>query len=285
VIFLRLPSTHFKGASRRPLEPGANFSFELTGNRGAALVTRYPTYGEDSLLESAFERYTKRHYDSWVTFARHKQYGDDVRPVLVSGFDMTRDFAMVAYFNEGASLESDLTIAVPMVASASASLWGTWRTRCSPHTNCGPQQRGPSPNREAIDFPSRSVDAGSIPNECNQCVFVRYYTMRSRKRIPMFPKVIRAGAGPHDPGSGDSRRDALPELAVWPDAEPTTNSDDGLGGQWGPTADDTDSESDLVTRNTPHVWSLPCPFASALTFAFRTGSMTAGTQSQITYSR
>ena len=71
----------------RPLEPGASFSYELTGSHGAALVTKYQTYREDSLLESAFERYTKRHYESWAVFARYKQYGDDVWPVLVSGFD------------------------------------------------------------------------------------------------------------------------------------------------------------------------------------------------------
>jgi hypothetical protein len=62
----------FQNMPPRPLEPGASFSFELTGNRGAALVTKYSTYREDSLLESVFERYTKRHYASWVAFARHK---------------------------------------------------------------------------------------------------------------------------------------------------------------------------------------------------------------------
>ena len=58
------------------------------------MVTRYKTYREDTLKKSAFERYTKKHYDSWVTFARDKEYGDDVEPVLVSGFDTTKDFAM-----------------------------------------------------------------------------------------------------------------------------------------------------------------------------------------------
>ena len=234
----------------RPLEPGVHSSFELTGTRGAALVTKYPTYREDSLLAAALEEYTKRHYESWVTFARHKRYGNDVQPVLVYGFDMTKDFAMVAYSNEGASLEADLTIPVPMLASASASVWGTWHTRCSPHTNYGPQQRSP-PGR-AIESPSsQPVDTRSVPDEFNQCVFIRYYTMRSRKWL--FPKVIRAGAGPHDLGSGDNGGGTFPELMVESNAEPTTSGDGNLNRHWDPNVDGTGSETNIVVRNTPHV--------------------------------
>jgi hypothetical protein len=235
------------------LEPGVYFSFELSGNRGAALVTKYPTYKEDSRLESAFEAYTKRHYGSWVKFARDKQYGNNIQPVLVTGFDMTRDFAMAAYSSEGTSLGSDLTITVPMLASASASIWGTWRTKCSTHTNYGPQQCSPPPRERAIDSPSLQAEAASVPNEFNQCVFIRYYTMRSRGMVPMFPKVIRAGAGPHDLGSGDNRGDAFPELTVRSDAESTMDTDEDFGGQWGLDTDDADSESDIVVRNTPYV--------------------------------
>ena len=248
-------------------------------------MTKYPTYKEGSLLEFEFEEYTKRHYESWVKFARHKKYGKNVQPVLVYGFDMTRDFAMVAYSNEGTSLESDLTIAVPMLASASAAIWGTWRTRCSPHTNYGPQQRCPPPHGRAIDPPSQSAGAGSIPDGFNQCVFVRYYTMRSRKPLAMFPKVIRAGAGPHDPGSGDNRGDFFPELTVQSDTESTTSSDEDLGGEWDPTIDDTDSEPGAVVRNVPYVWFLPTSSVSALTFAFRMKNLTVGVRLQIMYSR
>jgi len=52
------------------LEPGAYFSYKLTGKRGAALVTRYKTYIEDALKQDALEQYTKKHYDSWVEFSR-----------------------------------------------------------------------------------------------------------------------------------------------------------------------------------------------------------------------
>ena len=281
VISLRPSSTHLKNAPPRPLEPGVHFSFELTGTHGAALVTKYPTYSQDSLLESAFEEYTKRHYESWVAFARDKRYGNNVHPILVSGFDMTRDFAMVAYSDESASLEFDISVDVPMVASASASVWGTWRTRRSPHTNSGPYQWRLLPSGRAIGFPSpQPVGARSIPDEFDQCVFVRYYTMRLRKWF--FPKVIRAGAGPHDLGSGDNRGNPFPELTVQFGTEPTTGGDDDLGRQWGPTTDNTGLEP---YTNTPHVWFLQHPSVSALIFAFRMGNMTAGTSLRITYSR
>ena len=201
-------------------EHEANFSFELTGDRGAALVTRHETCLQDARSETAFEAYTKRHYKSWVEFARHKEYGNDVRPFLVTGIDMTRDFAMVAYSNGGHHFESSDTIAIPMFASS--PLQGTWRAKHQVHITDGPHQR-------------------SATEKPNQCVFIRYYTMRWRKWLPMFPKVIRAGAEPHDPGPGDNRRDTLPELAVQRDTEHESGDQD-FRRQQVPTTDDTDSE-------------------------------------------
>ena len=202
-------------------------------------------------MESAFEEHTKRHYESWVKFARHKKYGDDVQPVLVSGFDMTRDFEMVAYSNEETSLESNLAATAPMLVSISASFCVKRDTIRSPHTNYGPQQCSPPPRERAINSPSEQpADARSIPDEFNQCVFIRYYTMRWRW---MFPKVIRAGAGPHDLGSGDNRGDTFPELTAQPDGELTMSDDENSRGQWGPTMDVTGSKLGIVVRNTPYV--------------------------------
>ena len=168
--------------------PMQSQSFELAGNRGAALVTKYPIYKEDAMMETAFEEYTKRHYESWVAFARNKQSGDDVRPILVSGFDMTKDFAMVAYSYEDTPLEPDLMTAVPMVASTSASMWGMWYTQRLPHTNYGPQEC--TPLAQTVDTSSLQLEeAETVPDPVRQCVFIRYYTMR--RRFGLFPKVIR----------------------------------------------------------------------------------------------
>ena len=244
--------------SPRPLEPGAIVSYELTGNRGAALLTRYPTYCEDSLERSGFEKYTKRHYKSWVKFARDKQYGDNIHPILVSGFDMTRDFDMVAYSQESTSLEAGLTIAVPTLVAASPSLWGTRQTRCSPHTNRGPRTYNPLTRDLAPGFlSSGGAEISGIPDGFNQCVFIRYCTMRSRMPIGMFSEVIWAGAMPlRDLGSGKNRGVTFSGLAVQVNDELITYDEEDPGAQLTPVMDNAGAETDVVARNTPFVWHL-----------------------------
>lgn len=267
-----------------PLEPGARFSFDLTQNRGAALVTKYATYRMDALVELAFEKYTKRHYESWVDFARDKEFGNDVHPVLVSGFDMTQDFAMVAYSDNDVSLGADLTITVPVIASASTSIWGTWHTRCTPHINQGPQLRSLLSREQTIGFPSQLAGVGNIPAEFNQCVFIRYFTMRSRGPFGLFPRVIKAGAGPHDLGSGDNERDTFPELTAQSDVDLSTSDDQHSRGQWVLTPDGG-LESDVVVRNTPYVRFPLISLSCVLIFTLRIRDMTAGVPLQIMYFR
>ena len=69
----------------------------------------------------------------------------------------------------------------------------------------------------------------------------------------LFPDVIRlrAGAGPHDLGSGDSEGDTFPEIAVHSSADLMATGDEDLSGQQGLAADGEDSESDVVVCNTP----------------------------------
>ena len=137
---------------------------------------------------------------------------------------MTRDFAMVAYSTNSTHLSSEFSTSVPLFASASASTWGTWHTRGLFHNNCGPHTRSPPSPLDAPDtHPSDSMEVDGTPNEYNQCVFIRYYTMR--KRALMFPKVIKAAAGPHDLDSGDDYDETLPELMVQSSSLSDTGSD------------------------------------------------------------
>ena len=151
----------------RFLEPGASLLFELTEKQGAALITKYHTYRENIESESAFEEYTKRHYNSWVAFARNGRHGNDIKPILVSGVDMTRDFAMIAYSNNSTNLSSKFTVSVPLLASVSASAWGTWHTQGLVHNNCGPQQCTPPPSDALEPDPSDTTQANATPNEYN----------------------------------------------------------------------------------------------------------------------
>ena len=261
--------------SPRSPSAGLTFSFELAGDRGAALATRHSTYNEDSQLDPEFKEYTKRHYSSWVKFASDKKYGERLRPVLVSGFDMTKEFAMVAYSNSRTSGQAGANISTPMFGSVSASASWMWNTTCSPHVKHGPQQLRPP------DLPPLQSGAAASPStEFNQCVFIRYYTIREG----LFPKVIRANAGPHDLGSGENRGKVFPELTVLPDAKPMS-SDEGPGVEWDPATDETCSELNVVTRNVPYVRSFVCSSISALISASRMKNMTVGMPSQIMCSR
>jgi len=176
-------------------------AFALADKRGAVLIAKHPTYREDIERERTFESYIKRHYTSWVDFAREHGHGENIRPVLVTGVDLTREFATVAYTDNHTRIECEFSAAVPSVASASLSVWGSWHTQGLVHTNCGPHPFHTQGSRSSNDSPT----LGSvIPDEYDQCVFVRYYTIRRRVFIPT---IIKAGAGPHQlpkgsPGDG-----------------------------------------------------------------------------------
>ena len=178
-------------------------SFKLTSKQGAALITNYPTHREDIERKLAFENYTKQHYNSWVDFAYQQEHGKDIRPILVTGVQMTRQFAMVAYAERQTDMECNFSVGDPSVGSASLSVWGSWQTQGLVHTSCGPSE---------------------IPEEYNQCVFVRYYAMREREIILMklrnaFSSATiitrsarRPGAGSHELPDGNTRSDGTEEV-------------------------------------------------------------------------
>jgi len=226
------------------LESGSSISFQLAGDQGAALLTKHPIFREDIQLERTFKEYAKEHYDSWVAFARDRGHPDDVKPVLVTGVDMTRDFAMMTYSKDD---DEDLTVEFTISAPGIASPWGAWRTPGVVYTNCGPQPRR---------SPTDSDRTGTDSDECNQCVFVRYYTMRKRLWIP---RVIKAGAGPHDLGPGSPESDG----GSPPEAQPNSDSGSDVisspfddGGDGGGSVTSIDSEEDGIVHNTTTVRTL-----------------------------
>ena len=161
--------------------------------------------------------YIKKHYESWVDFARERDHGEDIRPILVTGVDLTREFAMVAYSDNQTRMACGFSVGVPAVASASTSLWGSWGTQGLVHTNCGP---GQTLTRESRNLTERSALESEIPDEYNQCVFIRYYTIR---KWGFIPKVIKAGAGPHELPKEDPGDDTAREVAI-----EMSDSDDDL---------------------------------------------------------
>ena len=230
------------------MEPGSGISFQLTGDQGAALLTKHPTYREDVQLERTFGGYTIKHYDSWVEFARERGHPDDIKPVLVTGVDMTRDFAMMSYWNSGDDLPAEFTVSAPGVGSP----WGRWRTPGVVYTNCGPQLCRPPSTMHAVALAPSGSDSrpGVISDEYYQCVFIRYYTVRKRLGIP---RVMKAAAGPHDLGPGSRDNGDSP-------IEAESNSESGSHSMLSPldidgvedrsSATSLDSESDILVHNT-----------------------------------
>ena len=169
---------------------------------------------------------------------------------------------MIAYSNNTTRLSSEFTTSASLLASASASAWGTWNTQGLVHTNCGPQLCSTPSSPDALDLsPPDSNQVDVTPNEYNQCVFIRYYTMR--KRALMFPKVIRAAAGPHDLGSGSNCDETFPELMVQSSLDSDTGSDSSRDSTTDYPSSVTSYESELeLFHNVPSVRQSQSPSPS-----------------------
>ena len=162
------------------------------------------------------------------------------------------------------------------------SVWGTWHSKVPIYTNSGPHlPRIPTPTQTTDPISPGIRRTDTAPDEYDQCVFLRYYTVRKRLGIP---KVIKAAAGPHDLDSGGSRDEGSP-LGEQSASGPSALSDDSE--ESGSSVTNPESESDTVTHNTTLVRS----FLGLCTYLYSFG-MTAcrmkGTismQLQITYSR
>ena len=226
-----------------PVEPGARMSFALTRERGAALITQHPTHREDIERRGIFEKYIKQHYSSWVDFARERGDGDDARPILVTGVHLTQEFATIAYSDNRTRMECEFSVGVPAAASGSVSVWGSWRTPGLVHTNCGPDPSRTRGNRSSSD--SGPTLESAIPEEYDQCVFIRYYTIRRRGFIPT---VLKAGAGPHQLQGGSPENDNASEEML-----PVSPKDDSTAEVDTPEADSSTDTSDNVIHNVPLV--------------------------------
>ena len=193
-----------------PMGPGVKMTFELTSKQGAALITNHPTSREDVERERKFVAYIKKYYESWVDFAREQDHGEDIKPILVTGVDLTKEFAAIAYSDNRTHMECEFSVGAPAVGSASLSAWGSWSTPGLVHTNCGPTQ-GHTRTRRIQDAHGSSVSESVIPEDHNQCVFVRYYTIRKKLFVPF---LLKAGAGPHQLPKENTREDDAGTAAV-----------------------------------------------------------------------
>ena len=137
-----------------------------------------------------------KHYREWYTFALTECHRDielcDL--ILVTGCDLTRQWAMAAYFRRSRQINAALTAQAAPVAVANFSLSAGWSTTQPMNTRRGPPQ--------ALHLQVRQDD-NEIQNDNrtlanNQCIFLRGFYLK--ERIIWGPRVMKAGAGYHDPG-------------------------------------------------------------------------------------
>ena len=231
---------HFQLSQKYSTRPDDSFTFELTGDHGAALVTTHATYRKDSLHQSTFQTHIKKNYLSWIRFAHDQQMlMDDGYLILVTGFDVTKDFSMVSYQHgpSGISFETGITARERMFHSTSSDSLGWWRFGREPYSNDG------------------SSDT------YNQCVFIRYYTMRHRRFPFPFPKVLTS-LGDHFDSAGNGGG-SVPGPVPKPDDKSTTGDKGNLGGHLDSITGGADPEKTTNDQTTQYVWPLPRPSVSA----------------------
>ena len=217
-------------------------------------MTKYQTYSENAQEMGNFQKYAKENHASWVEFASNAGHGD-VNPVLVTGVDRTKDFAMMCYSDCGSGLECEFITSTPGITSASA--WGTWRASRPIYMNHGPQPSSLPPVKTADTMSPGNTHAETVSDEFTQCVFIRYFSMLPRKEG--VPKVIKAEApGPHDVNTEGYDGEGPP---------PQVQRDSGLGSEISSsslencTGANVDSKSDAVMRNPSTVhYLLPSSF-------------------------
>ena len=123
-------------------------------------------------------------YRNWTDFTETScQLERGTRLVLVTGCDLTRQWATATYFRNNREIALGGGGGVASVASAHFSLSAGWRINQAINTRQGPPE---------------DQEVGEAAVGDNQCVFLRGVYVK--ERFLFGPKVLKAGAGYHDPG-------------------------------------------------------------------------------------
>jgi hypothetical protein len=184
------------------LNPGVTLSFNARSEAGALLMTKHQTFSEDMKLHRTFKRQFLKHYRAWVAFAQDQGHDVELEDlILVTGLDVTKDFAMLAFANDSGDFDINFQVGASQYATGSVGAWGSWRVANSAHENWGPQETAPPGTIRAASALRTITSAGessnAIPNdEYRQCVFIRGY--RIRRRFGVWPQVQNAAADPQD---------------------------------------------------------------------------------------
>lgn len=178
---------------------GASVNLSCSNQRGAALLIKYRAEREDSNRPLALADCMLKNYKNWLAFARGRLFQDiELRDlVLVTGCDITRDWATATFTERSVDGSISFQAGAPSTGNAEVSFWGSWRTSTSIPHRCGPQSINNSfQNSGDSLIPTDDTSQRQTTPKSDQCIFIRAYRVHER---PMFlPNVIRAAAGPSD---------------------------------------------------------------------------------------
>ena len=170
-------------------------SYSFTNKKGAALILPYEACREDTLYDGSFKDHMLLYYRQWYTFALTKCHRNiklcDL--ILVTGCDMSRQWATATYFRHIRETSAALGAQVAPVVEAKFSLSAGWRTTQPVITRWGPPQALHQQTRP--DYEGTQNDSETLVND--QCIFLRGLYVKDRL---LGPQVMKAGAGYHDPG-------------------------------------------------------------------------------------
>ena len=110
---------------------------------------------------------------------------------------------------------------------------------------------------QTVDLtPPGKNDAETVSDGCDQYIFVRYYNMHKRLGIP---RVVKAGAGPHNLGSGAREDESSPKVEarspVDSGSDSMSNTCDDGGGKDRSSVTSVEPGSETVIHNTAAVRS------------------------------
>ncbi|KAF8816224.1 hypothetical protein BYT27DRAFT_7077737 [Phlegmacium glaucopus] len=158
-------------------------SLTFTNEKGAALILPYQAQREDAINNWPFKRHMLSNYRHWSNFAETTcELERGTRLILVTGCDLTLQWATATYCRNNREIALAGGGGVASVADAHFSLSAGWRVNQPMNTRQGP--------------PQVQEESGPLMN--NQCVFLRGFYIKDR--FLFGPKVLKAGAGYHDPG-------------------------------------------------------------------------------------
>ena len=111
--------------------------------------------------------------------------------ILVTGCDLTCQWATATYFRNNREISAALGVQVAPVAEAKFSLSAGWSTTQAMNTRRGP----PRALHDQTHQNETENESETLFN--NQCIFLRGFYVKDRL---WGPRTMKAGAGYHDPG-------------------------------------------------------------------------------------